>query len=108
MQVKSILSTLLVLLFAILAVAKNSQVPDDDVFRRYIVVFKDNAAKSSVDDILDKLKKVGGKIVHKYDLINGIAIESPISFSKTIGALPSVDYVEEDGKVETLGKPEAL
>ncbi|KAJ3210651.1 hypothetical protein HDU67_005145 [Dinochytrium kinnereticum] len=81
---------------------------NETAFRKYIVVFKPSAAKSSVEEIITKLSGVGGKIVHKLDIIHGLAVEAPASFIKSISDFAGIDYIEEDGPVHTFGEPEAL
>ncbi|KAI8846722.1 hypothetical protein BC829DRAFT_445150 [Chytridium lagenaria] len=80
------------------------------VFGKYIVVFHEASAKSSVSEIGNLLESVGGKIVHHLDIIHGIAIEAPASFVKNLETnfRGAIDYIEQDGPVYAYNKPEAL
>ncbi|KAJ3097611.1 hypothetical protein HDU96_000327 [Phlyctochytrium bullatum] len=70
-----------------------------DFKARYIVVFKKESFKSGAEDLIAKVKEVGGKFVSRLEIINGVTVEVPNSFGKTLPKFPGVDYVEMDQPV---------
>ncbi|KAI5852232.1 hypothetical protein BZA05DRAFT_444770 [Tricharina praecox] len=54
--------------FAVMVAAAN---------KKYIVTFPNNTSSQVVDDALAELVAGGAKLLHRYSLIQGFAIESP-------------------------------
>jgi hypothetical protein len=66
---------------------------------KYIVVFDDKApmrAKASKDLVKSLVRGMNGKVVHEYNVINGIAVSIPEDGVADLKNRPDVKYVEKD------------
>ncbi|KAI9336191.1 hypothetical protein DFJ73DRAFT_22239 [Zopfochytrium polystomum] len=95
---------LLIVLALFVAVASVAQSTDAIEFRSYIVVFKDGAATSKVNEVLTAIKDLGGKVKTQFKIIHAFSVDFPTAFFDKIKNFPQVDYVEEDGQVFALNK----
>ena len=77
--------------------AAPSRVPD-----RYIVVMKEIGAREAAVSAQERVKSLGGKIVHSYDkALNGFTVTLPkgaegAAALQTLRAMPGVAYIEAD------------
>lgn len=71
---------------------------------QYIVVFRDDVAKSDIPDLARGLtRQHGGELLFTYDeALKGFSVRLPESAALALGKNPMVAYVEEDG-VSTVG-----
>ncbi|KAJ3022366.1 UNVERIFIED_CONTAM: hypothetical protein HDU68_009182 [Siphonaria sp. JEL0065] len=90
------LRTLLLAGLAALAVSAESVT----TFKQYIVVFKDATVQTQMDQVANKIKEWGGKVLHEFSIINAISAEIPAALAHGLTAFAQVDYVEEDGEVK--------
>ena len=66
---------------------------------QYIVVFKSGVATAAVQSAQELVRRLGGTVLFTYTAPLGLAVKIPPSALPALRALPNVDYIEADQKV---------
>ena len=81
---------------------------------QYIVVFKPGIARSAVASAQERIKSLGGTVIHTYSSsLNGFSVKLPVEADRSqralesLRALPGVAYIEADqmGSIQTIQPP---
>jgi subtilisin family serine protease len=81
---------------------------------QYIVVFKPGIARSAVAAAQERVKSLGGTVIHTYSSsLNGFSVKLPVEADRSqralesLRALPDVAYIEADqlGSIQTIQPP---
>jgi subtilisin family serine protease len=79
---------------------------------QYIIVFKPDAARKAIQSAQERVKDLGGKVLHTYTTaLSGFSITLPEGVEGTalpvLRALPGIEYIEADqmGTVNTIQPP---
>ncbi|WP_048197713.1 S8 family serine peptidase [Methanocella arvoryzae] len=87
---------------------KNSQPAGSEEpagYSTYIVAFEDKPGTASIaaeDQVTSLVNSFNGRIIHKYSIINGMAVTIPDSKVDQLRAMDNVKYVEKDQQVHVL------
>ncbi|WP_424357054.1 S8 family serine peptidase [Methanocella sp. MCL-LM] len=83
---------------------KSSQPTGPDGYSTYIVAFEDKPGTASVADekFTSLINSYNGRIIHRYSIINGMAVTIPDSKVDELKAMENVKYVEKDQQVHVL------
>ncbi|TPX59983.1 hypothetical protein SpCBS45565_g07636 [Spizellomyces sp. 'palustris'] len=71
--------------------------------KRYIISLKENANKKTLDDLINKVTDVGGKVLNRFSVIPAISVEIPANVVTSFSSISGVDYIEEDKPVQAYG-----
>ncbi|KAI9103005.1 hypothetical protein DFS34DRAFT_646383, partial [Phlyctochytrium arcticum] len=71
--------------------------------KRYIISFETSATAATIDNIIEKVKNVGGQVINRFSIIPAMTVEVPASFVNSFAAIPGIESVEEDQPVHALG-----
>ncbi|KIL59126.1 hypothetical protein M378DRAFT_169783 [Amanita muscaria Koide BX008] len=66
-----------------------------------MVVFKDSATKDQIEEYVNNVHANGGKVTHRYDIINGFAAHLPDNFMSNLQGDDLIESIEPDGIVTT-------
>ncbi|PWN35310.1 uncharacterized protein FA14DRAFT_39994 [Meira miltonrushii] len=80
--------------------------------KSYIVIFKDDAPSSKIDEEIKKVTDAGGKITQRYDssIMKGFAAQMPENLVQSYTSLTAgskhdyLSYIEPDQQVHTMQK----
>ncbi|KAJ1927923.1 hypothetical protein IWQ60_002525 [Tieghemiomyces parasiticus] len=64
--------------------------------QRYTVVFKPDTPDEVIEKSMEDVKKQGGTIHHKFDLMKGYAANLPTSFHAELKGHDQISFIEED------------
>ncbi|OPY29713.1 MAG: Tk-subtilisin precursor [Methanocella sp. PtaU1.Bin125] len=82
---------------------KDQSVASSSGYSTYIVAFHDSdAAVMAADDITSLVNSYNGRIIHRYSVIDGMAITMPDNMVDELKSMSGVKYVEKDQEVHAL------
>ncbi|KAJ3088733.1 hypothetical protein HK100_007952 [Physocladia obscura] len=95
--------------FALLAVVTvaawaSADVSDSGIqLQKYVIIFKSEAVEAQSESVAHKIIAAGGRIFHRYSLINGVSAAIPDALAKSLVAdFPQIESIEKDTEIRIL------